>query len=75
MTLFKKSACGATVEWDLYYYTTNDFAEQENNNPDEGEQIEKMWVSFEEASNMCINGKISEERSAIVLLNFLSGKA
>jgi len=72
MTLFKKSTCGATVEWDLYYYTTNDFIEQIENNPDEGEQIEKMWVSFEEASNMCTNGKISEERSAIVLLNFLS---
>jgi len=71
MTLFKKSTCGATVEWDLYYYTTNDFLEKENN-PDEGEQIEKMWVSFQEASDMCMNGKISEERSAIVLLNFLS---
>ncbi len=74
MTLFKKSTCGATVEWDLYYYTTNDFFESESN-PDEGEQIEKMWVSYQEASNMCTNGKISEERSAIVLLNFLSGQA
>jgi len=72
MTLFKKSTCGATVEWDLYYYTTNDFIEQVENNPDEGEQIEKMWVSFNEASEMCMNGKISEERSAITLLNFLS---
>jgi len=72
MTLFKKSTCGATVEWDLYYYTINDFTESEGNNPDEGEQIEKMWVSFKEASGMCMNGKISEERSAIVLLNFLS---
>jgi len=72
MALFKKSTCGATVEWDLYYYTTNNFIEQTENNPDEGEQIEKMWVSFQEASNMCMNGKISEERSAIVLLNFLS---
>ncbi len=72
MTLFKKSTCGATVEWDLYYYTTNDFTEQVENNPDEGEQIEKMWVSFNEASEMCMNGKISEERSAITLLNFLS---
>jgi len=71
MALFKKSTCGATVEWDLYYYTTNDFIEKENN-PDEGEQIEKMWVSFQEASDMCMNGKVSEERSAIVLLNFLS---
>ena len=72
MTLLKKSICGATVEWDLYYYTTNDFIEQEENNPDEGEQIEKMWVSFKEASDICMNGKMSEERSAIVLLNFLS---
>jgi len=75
MTLFKKSTCGATVEWDLYYYTTNDFIEQIENNPDDGEQIEKMWVSSKEASDMCMNGKISEERSAIVLLNFLSSQA
>jgi len=74
MTLFKKSTCGATVEWDLYYYTTNDFIEQIENNPDEGEQIEKMWVSFQEASKMCMNGKVSEERSAIVLLNFLQAR-
>lgn len=71
MKLFKKSTCGATVEWDLYYFSTNDFVENENN-PDEGEQIEKLWISKEEAIEMCKDGRISEERSAVVLLNFLS---
>ncbi len=73
MDLFKKSTCGATVEWDLYYYSTRDFIEHENN-PDTGEQIEKTWVSDIEALEMCKDGRISEERSAIALLTFLSKK-
>ena len=67
----KKSTCGATIEWDLYYYSTNDFIEHENN-PDTGEQIEKVWVSSDEAQEMCKDGRISEERSAIALLNFIN---
>jgi ADP-ribose pyrophosphatase len=71
MKLLKKSTCGATIEWDLYYYSTNDFIEHENN-PDTGEQIEKVWVSSDEAQEMCKDGRISEERSAIALLNFIN---
>ncbi len=70
----KKSTCGATIEWDLYYYTTNDFIELEDNEPGDGEYIEKMWVPFGKAVEMCKDGRISEERSVVALLNFIHSK-
>ncbi len=69
--LFHKSVCGATVEWDLYYFLISDFT-QENQNLEDGEDIELFPVSVDEAKQMCLDGRIDEERSALTLLRCLN---
>jgi ADP-ribose pyrophosphatase len=67
-----KSVCGAAVYWDLYYFLVKDFSE-------EGQQLEEMedikveWAPVSEAKERCLSGRISEERSALVLLRYLEG--
>jgi ADP-ribose pyrophosphatase len=69
--LFHKSICGATVEWDLYYFIISDFT-QEKQNLEDGEDIELFPVSINEAKQMCLDGRIDEERSALTLLRYLN---
>lgn len=69
--LFHKSICGATIEWDLYYFVISDFT-QENQNLEDGEDIELFPVSTDEALKMCLDGRIDEERSALTLLRYLN---
>lgn len=72
LSLFHTSICGATVIWDLYYFVVNIFT-QTNQNLEEGENIITELFTSEEVKRMCLDGRISEERSALVLLRFLSG--
>ena len=67
---FAVSKCGATVDWDLHYYviTNPEIATQ---NLENGENIQLVRVGKEEAKEMCLNGQISEERSAMNLLKYL----
>jgi hypothetical protein len=64
------SRLGATVEWDLYYFVVG-----EHNRGEQdlglGEKIDVVEVTRDEAEAMCLDGRISEERSALVLLRFL----
>jgi ADP-ribose pyrophosphatase YjhB (NUDIX family) len=69
--LFHTSVCGATVQWDLYYFIISDFT-QENQNLEDGEDIELFPVSIDEAKSMCLDGRIDEERSALTLLRYLN---
>lgn len=69
--LFHKSVCGATVEWDLYYFVISDFTKQDQELED-GEIIELNPVSVDEAKQMCLDGRIDEERSALTLLRYLN---
>ncbi len=68
-----KSINGATVEWDLYYFVIKDF-KQTAQDLGEGEDIQIEIVDKEKAKEMCLDGSISEDRSAIVLLRYLNGK-
>jgi ADP-ribose pyrophosphatase len=70
LTLFHKSVCGATVIWDLFYFVVNEFTET-TQNLEEGEDIMFEFVDKSKVKEMCLNGSISEERSALVLLRFL----
>lgn len=68
--------CGFTVEWDLYYYLVDKFKKlpsynNQNIHKTEYEFIEHCWVDFSYARRLCLNGDISEARSAMVLLKFL----
>lgn len=70
--LFKKSICGAMVEWDLYYLVAQNVRPFEHNH-DEGEEIiDGKWFSFEEILSMCKNGDIDEDRTVSVLYQFIS---
>ncbi len=70
---FSVSKCGATVEWDLHYFILKNIARGEQN-LEHGETIEVIEVEKEEAEKMCLDGRISEERSAMNLLKYLKLK-
>lgn len=65
------SVCGATVVWDLYYFVVSEF-EQHEQHLEEGEDIAVEYIDREEIRRMCLDGRINEERSALVLLRYLA---
>lgn len=71
--LFHKSICGAIMQWDLYYFIITEF-EQAEQNLEDGEDIEIVPASIDETKEMCLSGKISEERSALTLLRYLKSQ-
>lgn len=72
LSFFHKSVCGATVIWDLFYFVVNDFT-QAVQHLEEGENISIEFFNEDKAKQMCLDGSISEERSALVLLRYLNG--
>ncbi len=68
---FHTSKCGATVEWDLFYFVV-DQHQRTDQALEEGEDAEVVEVSREEAKRMCLDGRMDEERSALVLLRYLA---
>ena len=73
ISFFHKSICGATVVWDLFYFIVNDF-NQLSQELEEGEDIIIEEIERSKVIEMCLNGTISEERSALVLLRYLNVK-
>ncbi|MDB5260271.1 MAG: hydrolase [Candidatus Nomurabacteria bacterium] len=71
LSLFHKSVCGATIIWDLFYFEINEFNET-SQKLEEGEDITSEFVDKEKVKHMCLDGSISEERSALVLLRYLN---
>ena len=68
------SKCGATVEWDLFYFVVRvDKPEMGEQKLEQGENIEIGWYSFEEAEKIALRGEMKEDRSAAVLLRYLYG--
>lgn len=73
--LIYKSICGASVEWDLYYYEVSDFEDlDEGAQPEEGEIIYQTWKSYEEVRELCLNDEINEGRTVAVLLRYISSR-
>ncbi|WP_086661567.1 NUDIX hydrolase [Lentzea kentuckyensis] len=70
--LLGRSACGATVHWDLYYVLADLESLQDTNNPEAGEMIEVRPVRWENALDLIDNGEIREERSAMWLRRTLA---
>lgn len=70
-----RSPCGATVDWDLNYFVVDEFTLTEDGQALEiGEEIVPTWTDRQEVEAMCLDGRIGEERSALVLLRYLKGK-
>lgn len=70
---FKKSTLGATVEWDLFVFVSEEWARHEDGQQLEaGEQVDADgWFSVEEIRTMIIEGKMQEERIALILLQWI----
>ncbi len=73
ISFLHKSICGATVVWDLFYFVVDSFEEGEQE-LEEGEDITFEFVDRDRVRQMCLDGSISEERSALVLLRYLEGQ-
>ncbi len=65
------SKCGATMEWDLYYFLIEKFSDLGRQHLEAGEDIHIGWYTFEEVRDLCLTGKIQEDRSVGVLLRWL----
>ena len=65
------SRCGLTVEWDLYYFVVNTYKKgvQEL---EEGEDITVVPTKIADAKAMCLDGRVQEDRSALMLLRYLN---
>lgn len=71
LSYFHTSVCGATIVWDLFYFVVTEFAETEQALED-GEDISAEYVDIEDVRTMCLDGSMSEERSALVLLRYVT---
>ena len=73
LSLFSKQACGATVEWDLYYVLAEEVHEVASDHLEAGEDIEESgWFTYSEVLEKCRFGEISEGRTVAALLQFVS---
>ena len=63
---------GTTVEWDLYYFVTNDYAvSSDGQQLGSGEAIEVTWVTIDEIKLAAKEGRMDEWRSVGVLLGLV----
>lgn len=69
----RTSIAGATVRWDLYYFLVDDFdIHPDGQSLETGEDIRTQWVHRSEVEKWCLSGKIREDRSVAVLLQYLA---
>ncbi len=66
------SVLGATMQWDLLYFVIKESIRGEQE-LEHGENIEVVEVPRDDALKMCLDGRMSEERSALVLMRYLTG--
>jgi len=72
LNLIAKANSGATVEWDLYYFMTNDYEENiDGQNLERGEEIERAQLAPAEIRQAITNGEMQEWRSVGVLLGIV----
>lgn len=67
---FHTSICGTTVQWDLLYFVSTEWSIAEQS-LETGETSVPVDIPLAEAAKMAIDGRISEERSALILLKWL----
>lgn len=72
LRMLTKASAGATVEWDLYYFMTDEYDENaEGQRLENGEQIERVELSVEEIIQAIDNAEMQEWRSVGVLLGIV----
>lgn len=70
LELFRLSACGATIEWDLYYFITRDFEFRGTQDLGEDEFITFDWYTEEQVVGLVRSGQISEDRTKGILWEY-----
>jgi hypothetical protein len=73
LELYRKSTLGATIEWDLFVFDVKQWQPHAlGQQLEQGEDIDAdSWFSFKEAEQMILDGKMQEERVALILLRWL----
>ena len=65
--------CGGKVTWDLWYFLANRWSEHSTGQDlEDDEEIEVEWVAVERVKDLILNDSFKEDRTAAVLLRFLS---
>lgn len=67
------SHCGLTVEWDLYYFLVEEYTDLSGVavQKSEYEFIESCWVDYAAALELCLNGGVTEARSAYEIMRYI----
>lgn len=68
------SKCGASVHWDLFYFSVRvdkRVSERRSVVTSENEMILNLWLSYAEVEKLCLTGTVSEDRTSNFLLKFL----
>ena len=72
MVHFSTSKAGATVVWDLFYFVVTEYEKHESGQHlERGENIEVMEITRDEAREICLDGRMKEDRSVAAVLRFL----
>lgn len=71
LTPWAMSSCGATVQWDLFFFVARDFNVLDHVDHESGEDLTHEWVDFNTARAMALDGRMDEERAAIQVLKFI----
>lgn len=75
LELVRKSALGATVEWDLYVFEATNWHLHKNGQQlkdDEPQDIVGVgFYSYADVENKILSGKVQEERIALILLQWI----
>jgi ADP-ribose pyrophosphatase len=67
--------CGATVEWDLYYFEVTEWTIRAGGQElEQGEDIVCEWMSIADVKEILFKGELQEYRSVGVLTQWLAGK-
>lgn len=70
LVLYKKSSCGASEEWDLYYLVANNCTPHTSDHNEGEEIIDGAWFTYDEILAMCQSGEIDEDRTVSALYQF-----
>lgn len=79
LVFVRKSALGATVEWDLYVFEAVSWRAHEDGQQRKEDEVrdiaEASFYSYEEVRAMILGGVMHEDRIALVLLQWLEEKS
>ncbi len=72
LKFLQKSVAGTSVEWDLYYFEATGITPAKSGRaPEDGEIIRPEWKTVAQAKQMCLDGRIKEDRTVGALLKYL----